>query len=118
MSTTVDLQDGERTRNVKERVPKFWGKENTGRMVFASKYGEKFHGKSLKHLDCQLLDLFLKALIVPNQDCLNQNGNVSTKSTGHGRIRFRKDGGSSGMGQPEAPPGLHPEEIRSSHLCP
>ena len=71
MSTTIELQDGQRTRNVKGRVFRFGGggRECICRMVFAYKYEEKLHGKSFKYLDCQLLDLFLKALIWIKTNC-------------------------------------------------
>ena len=71
VSTTIELQDGQRTRNVKGSVFRFGGggRECICRMVFAYKYEEKLHGKSFKYLDCQLLDLFLKALIWITTNC-------------------------------------------------
>ena len=71
VSTTVELQDGQRTRNVKGRVFRFGGggRKCICRMVCASKYEERLHGKSFKYLDCQLLDLFLKALIWMTTNC-------------------------------------------------
>ena len=61
--------------------------------------------------------------IVPNQDYLNQNENLSTKSTGHGRIGFRKDwrelwDGMELWDEPEAWWKLHSGESWSSHLWP
>lgn len=84
-------------------------------MVFASKYVGKFHGISFRHIDCHLLDLFLRALIVPKSDYLNQSENVFINFTGCGRIRFRKDGGSSETGQPEVQQGSHTGEICHCH---
>lgn len=66
MSATVDLRGGEKSADDgKGRTSAAWGKAYTGIMAFASKNEGTFHGMSFRHLDCQLLVLFLKVLMVP-----------------------------------------------------